>query len=137
MCQEDNTTDFREYPPLLDDIGDEFCLQDEECGCDCEESRENYVKEDYEKAQLNLYKEFGTPEEIEECFLLMESMIKSHRAYKEIGTPQSIQQVFRRILGIMAQLREHRDLGCIEYLKYLTKREACRQLNRDCLKCGQ
>ena len=32
MCQEDNTTDFREYPPLLDDIGDEFCLQDEECG---------------------------------------------------------------------------------------------------------
>ena len=92
-----------------------------------------------EGKELNRYRELGSVEDIEKCFRLMLSLIEEYRHYRKAGKLSDIQRCFELTEQVVGELRSYKEVGCLEYVRYLGKRENCRRfpfLSQGCSGCN-
>jgi hypothetical protein len=105
---------------------------DERVDCCCEEPINSP-----EKMELGLYRELGSINDIQKCFRLMLSVIDDYKHYRKMGRPEEIYGCLERVESAIKELQSYKEVGCLEYVKYLAKKEMCKACGvSSCLGCN-
>jgi hypothetical protein len=107
--------------------------------CCCRQDEGSLTVGEVEGQELNRYRELGSVEDIQKCFHLMLSLIEDYRHYRKAGKLSDIQRCFELTEQVVSELRSYKEVGCLEYVRYLGKKEDCRRfpfLSQNCVGCN-